>query len=91
MVELTMTSKGQITLNRRLREGLGLRPGDKVRVEVRPDGGLIIPPVHRRTRTWDDAVGILKRPGQPVLSIEDMNDAIAEAAAEAGMGGLKAL
>lgn len=75
MIELTVTAKGQITLNKRLREGLGLRPGDKLRVDVRPDGGLVIAPLKRGARTWSDVVGILKRPGQPVMTIEDIKEA----------------
>lgn len=88
MVELTVTAKGQITINKRLRDGLGIRPGDKLRVDVRPDGGLVIPPVKRRTLTWSDVAGIAKRPGQPVLTIDELNAAIAEAGAEAGMAGM---
>ena len=75
MPQLKMTSKGQITINKALREGLGARPGEKLNIEVRADGGIIIAPVQRRTRTWDDIVGLLKRPGQPVLTIEEIKDA----------------
>ena len=88
MIELTVTAKGQITINKRLREGLGLRPGDKLLVDVQPDGGLFIPPLKRRSKTWGDIAGIAKRPGQPVLTIEELNDAIADAGAEAGMSGM---
>lgn len=88
MVQLTMTSKGQITINKALREGLGARPGEKLQIEVRPDGGLVIPPV-RRKKTWDDLAGMLKRPGQPVLTIEELDDAIADAGAAAGLSGLR--
>lgn len=77
MPELTLTAKGQITIRKRLLEGLGARPGDKLHVQVRPDGGLVIPPVRRKTRSWDDIVGILKPPGTPHLSIEEMNEVIA--------------
>ncbi|QTN19318.1 AbrB/MazE/SpoVT family DNA-binding domain-containing protein [Brevundimonas sp. AJA228-03] len=78
MMELTMTSKGQITINKTLRDGLGAKPGQKLRVEVRPDGGLVIPPVRPATKTWDDLIGILKPlPGTPPVSIEEMNETIA--------------
>jgi AbrB family looped-hinge helix DNA binding protein len=89
MPQLTMTSKGQITINKALREGLGARPGEKLQVEVRPDGGLVIPPIQRRTATWAELAGSLKRPGQPVLTIEELNDAIADAGAAAGTAGLE--
>lgn len=87
MPELTITAKGQVTLKKKLLEGLGAQPGDKLHVDVRPDGGLVIPPV-TRTRKISELFGCLKRPGQPVLTIEEINKAIAEAGAEAGMAGL---
>ncbi|CAN5449701.1 hypothetical protein BH10PSE1_BH10PSE1_06760 [soil metagenome] len=79
MPQLTMTSKGQITINKTLREGLGARPGEKLQVEVRPDGGIVIPPVRRKTKTWDEIAGMLKRPQDvPPLSIDEMNEIIAK-------------
>jgi len=78
-MELTMTSKGQITINKTLREGLGAKPGQKLRVEVRPDGGLVILPIRPQTKTWDDVIGLLKpHPGTPPVSIDDMNETIAK-------------
>jgi antitoxin PrlF len=79
MPQLTMTSKGQITINKALREGLGARPGEKLDVQVRPDGGLVILPVRRRTREWSEIAGMFKRAEDvPPLSIEDMNGVIAK-------------
>jgi len=74
MIELSVTAKGQITIRKALLEGLGVRPGEKLQVDVRPDGGLVIPPV-RRTGKFSDLVGSLKRPGQPVLTVEQIKDA----------------
>lgn len=88
MTQLTVTAKGQITLKKALLEGLGARVGDRLQVDVRPDGGLVILPVRRKSRSWSELAGMLKRPGQPVLTIEQMNEAIAEAGAAAGMAGL---
>lgn len=79
MSELTITAKGQITIRKALLEGLGAKPGDRLRVEVRPDGGLVIPPLKRKTRTWDEIAGMLKRPaGVAPVSIEEMNEVIAK-------------
>lgn len=38
----TLTSKGQVTIPKRLRDYLGLAPGDKVRFEYGEDGTLPI-------------------------------------------------
>ena len=88
MAELTLTAKGQITIKKSLLEGLGARPGDKLRVDVRPDGGLVIPPVRRRKVAWADLAGRMIPPTGVSLTIEEMNEAIADAGAAAGMAGL---
>ena len=74
MPELTVTSKGQITIRKALLDGLGVRPGEKLHVDVRPDGGLVIPPMKRRRKTWGELAGSLKRPGQPTLTIEQIKE-----------------
>jgi antitoxin PrlF len=38
----TVTVKGQVTLPKAIREAAGIRPGDRVEVRVRPEGGVII-------------------------------------------------
>ena len=79
MPQLTMTSKGQITINKTLRDGLGVEPGEKLEVQVRPDGGLVILPVRRKTRSWDELFGMFERPADVApVSIEDMNESIAK-------------
>jgi AbrB family looped-hinge helix DNA binding protein len=44
-LEATVTSKGQITLPKRLRDRLGLKRGSRIRFRVDPDGGLRGDPV----------------------------------------------
>lgn len=44
-LEATVTSKGQITLPRRLRESLGLKRGSRIRFRIEADGGLRGDPV----------------------------------------------
>lgn len=88
MSTLTITAKGQVTLKKELLEHMGVRPGDQIEVRKKPDGGLSVTP-RRRTGKLSDAFGMLKRPGQRALTIEEINEAIAEAGAEAGMRGLE--
>jgi antitoxin PrlF len=78
MTTLTITAKGQITLKKELLQHLALHPGDKVEVTPAPGGRLTLTPQRRaRTGRIEDAVGVLHRPGQKPLSIEEMNEVIA--------------
>lgn len=86
MSAATMTSKGQITVPRDVREDLGLEPGSKVMfVKLGPRDYRIV----ARTGRIEDLFGILHRPGQRPRTIEEMNEGIAEAAAESGMRGVR--
>lgn len=38
----TMTSKGQVTIPKTIREALGLKPGSKVMFDVTPDGAVLV-------------------------------------------------
>ena len=77
-MKATLTSKGQITLPKPLRDDLQLKAGDQVYFEAQVDGSYTL-----RPRTLDVAVlkGCIKYDGPPV-SLEDMEDAIANHAGE---------
>ncbi|WP_375272312.1 AbrB/MazE/SpoVT family DNA-binding domain-containing protein [Sphingomonas sp.] len=79
MTTLTITAKGQITLKKELLQHLALSPGDKVEVTPSPGGRLTLAPQRvARTGRIEDAIGLLHRPGQKPLSIEEMNEVIAQ-------------
>ena len=78
MSTATMTSKGQITVPKDVRDALGLKPGSKV-VFVDVGGGQYR--LVARTRELSDLSGFLRRPGQTPLTLEQMEEAIAEGAA----------
>jgi AbrB family looped-hinge helix DNA binding protein len=73
-VELTVTAKGQVTLRKAVLRHLGIKPGDKIAIALL-DGGrvqLAPPPA----RDFGRLRGALKRPGQRVVSLEQMREAI---------------
>ena len=76
MFESTITSKGQTTLPKPVREALGVRPGDRVRYIIIDDEVRIIP-----MRPLARLFGALKYEGPP-KTLEEMEDAIAEGASE---------
>lgn len=75
MNAVTITTKGQITLRKELLRHLGVHPGDKISLDKLPDGQIAIRPV-TQTGKISDVFGMLKREGQPPVSIEDMNEVI---------------
>ena len=65
----TMTTKGQVTVPREIRDRLGLKSGDKMAFTMLSDGTVVMRP---KTRRLADLAGSLTRPGQPKVGVEDM-------------------
>ena len=77
MIESGITSKGQTTLPKAVREALSVRAGDRVRYVIQ-DREVRILPVRPVSRLF----GILRHDG-PAATLEDMERAIAEGACDA--------
>ena len=75
MVTATLTSKGQLTIPKAVRESLHLRAGDRVAFIVHGDAEATMKPV---TKTVDEVFGRLHRPGQPRRSVGEMKAAVAQ-------------
>jgi len=76
-MEAALTIKGQATIPKPIREHLGLKPGDRVKFFVHPDGSVVLLP----KRPASDLRGTVKGRRRPI-TIEEMNQAIAEGAAD---------
>ena len=74
MVESTITSRGQTTLPKAVREALGVAAGDRVRYVI-VEGGVRILPVRPLARLF----GALCYDGRPA-TLGDMEYAVAEGA-----------
>jgi AbrB family looped-hinge helix DNA binding protein len=70
MSETTLTSKGQVTVPREIRDRLGLASGDKLTFTLLSDGTVVM---RAKTRRLLDLAGSLTRPGQPKVTVEQMN------------------
>lgn len=68
----TITSKGQTTIPKEIRQRLNIGPGDRVEFVVDHDGRVLLLPA---TVDAAELAGVLKAPARPV-SIEAMNQAI---------------
>jgi AbrB family looped-hinge helix DNA binding protein len=75
MVTAKMTSKGQLTIPKAVRDSLRLHPGDRVAFVVHDHGEATIKPV---TKSVDEVFGRLRSPGQPCRSVAEMKAAVAE-------------
>lgn len=78
MSSATLTSKGQLTLPKEIRDELGLKEGDKVDFEKK-NGQFFIRP---RNRSIMELAGILHRPGMKAMTIEEMDEGLAQALGE---------
>ena len=78
MSEARMTSKGQITVPKDVRQKLKLQQGDRVRFLIEEDGRVRLMPVKRDI---SELIGVLPKPRR-ALSIDEMDDAIGRAVTE---------
>ena len=86
MTTLTVTARGQVTFRKDVLAHLGIQPGGKIRIDLLPDGRAALA-AEQPSGSWQDLQGMLKGKGNGLrLSIDALNDAIAEAGAAAGMG-----
>jgi antitoxin PrlF len=79
-MESAITSKGQATIPKAVRDHLQLKPGDRVKFFIHPDGSVVILPKLAASALR----GIVKARRRRV-SIEEMNEAIAAGAAKVEM------
>jgi len=70
----TLTSKGQITIPKEVREHLGVDTGDRLSFVVLDDGSVVVRPLTRHVR---ELGGLLHRPGRRTVSLPEMDQAIA--------------
>ena len=71
----TDTSRGRITIPRRIRECLNLWPGQRVAFQIAADGRVVLRPAGRAVK---ELKGILRSPRRKPVSVAEMNQAIAE-------------
>ena len=78
MAEATITSKGQVTIPKKIREKLHLNPGDKLNFELGEGGTIKIRPTQKSI--LDRAGALSKYAKDEPVSVEEMNEAIKKAA-----------
>jgi AbrB family looped-hinge helix DNA binding protein len=74
MALTTLTSKGQVTIPKSIRDSLNLSPGDKVEFVITKSNEVILRPI---TKKVDDVFGLLSAyQKDKAVSVEEMDEAI---------------
>lgn len=70
MSTATITSKGQTTIPKDIREALDLQPKDKIQFTLLSDGTVIL---RAKRRSILELQGMLHQPGSKPIPLDDMN------------------
>lgn len=76
MSESSITMKGQTTLPKTVRQALDLGPGDRLRYVILDGGQVRI----MRTRSVSGLAGMLRRTTQAPVTLDQMDEAVAQGA-----------
>jgi antitoxin PrlF len=74
-VESAITAKGQATIPKAIRDHLGLKPGDRVKFFLHPDGSVVLLP-----KLPAAALRCIVKPRRRPVTIEVMSEAAAAGA-----------
>ena len=78
-METAITVKGQATIPKKIREHLGLKPGDRVKFFLHPDGTVVLlPKLPARSLR-----GLVRSQRRRPVTIDQMTEAAAEGASGA--------
>lgn len=77
MTVLTVTARGQVTFRKDVLQHLGIRPGEKIEVDLLPDGRASLRAA-RPAGSIDGFIGLLAGKTKVVATIEDIEEATAQ-------------
>jgi bifunctional DNA-binding transcriptional regulator/antitoxin component of YhaV-PrlF toxin-antitoxin module len=88
MAIVTTTSRGQVTLRKEILQHVGIKPGEKLEIELLPGGEFRGRAVRKKGRI-EDVFGMLAGKTDVKLTIEEMDKAIGEAVVEEFLRGVQ--
>lgn len=74
---VTLTSKGQTTIPKSIRDHLGLQAGDQLDFVIEADGRVTLRPA---TQDVMDLAGLLRQKGKKTISLEEMQQGVLKGA-----------
>lgn len=81
MSTLTVTARGQVTFRKDVLQHLGIKPGERIELDLLPDGRAQLRAAEQ-TASFRDLAGFLKgKTNGKVLSVEEIAESIADASA----------
>jgi len=88
MAVVTTTTRGQATFRKEFFQHVGIKPGDQFEIDYLPNGEFKGRAVRRKGTITELSGFLAGKTNGAVLTIEEINEAIEQAGAEAGMAGL---
>lgn len=76
MAILTVTARGQVTFRKEVLQHLGIKPGEKIELDLLPDGRGMLKAA-RSGGSIKSFVGLLADRSRKVATIEEINEAAA--------------
>lgn len=76
MATLTVTARGQVTFRKEVLQHLGIKPGEKIELDLLPDGRGVLKAA-RPSGSIKSFVGLLAGRSEKVATIEEINEAAA--------------
>lgn len=68
--DATLTSKGQTTIPKEIRESLGMKPGDQMTFTLMPDTTVVM---RLKSKTISALAGVLHKKGRKPLPVEQLS------------------
>lgn len=77
MATLTVTARGQVTFRKDVLRHLGIKPGEKIQLNLLPNGQAALKAARPAGRI-DGFIGVLAGKSKKVATIEEINEAAAQ-------------
>ena len=68
--DATLTSKGQTTIPKAIRDGLSMKAGDRMTFTLMPDGTVIM---RVKTKSVTELAGVLHKKGRKPVPVEQLS------------------
>ena len=68
--DATLTSKGQTTIPKEIRDGLSMKAGDRMTFTLMPDGTVVM---RVKTKSVTELAGVLHKKGRKPVPVEQLS------------------